>query len=196
METLLKQYEGNIIKIDIVSNLGRNIKPFIDTYKNNITGKYKYVGHLHTKKSPYDSPEMGKAWVNSIFNNLLGLHDKPMLDLIFSSMEDENSKIGIVIPEDPNVVGWDTNLEVALNILDKFNLEEKMPNSFLFPIGSMFIGRCDAIKFIKELNLTESEYPQEPVPRDGTLLHAIERLIGFPSYPFEVATAYLEGTKR
>jgi len=196
VEYLLKNYEGNIISIEIITNLGRNIKPFIDTYKYNIKDKYKYVGHLHTKKSSYECPIMGKTWANSIFNNLLGSPSNPMLDLILGSMEEEDCNIGIVIPEDPNIIGWDGNLEVAQKLIDKLHPKNKLPDSFLFPIGAMFIARSDAINFIENLNLTESDYPKEPVPRDGTILHAIERLIGFPKAPFQVTAAYLEGTKR
>jgi lipopolysaccharide biosynthesis protein len=111
-------------------------------------------------------------------------------------MDDEGNKIGIVVPEDPNIVGWDKNLDIAHKILSKLNFEKKLTDNFIFPIGAMFIARCDAIKYIANPAILNLEYPIEPVPRDGTILHAIERLIGFPKAPFEVAAAYLEGTKR
>ena len=75
-------------------------------------------------------------------------------------------------------------------------MQYKLPDSFIFPIGAMFIARCAAIQFIDNQSILNFEYPLEPVPRDGTILHAIERLMGFPKAPFQVAAAYLEGTKR
>jgi lipopolysaccharide biosynthesis protein len=195
IEKLLVDNKLNVTSIDLVDNIGRNIKPLIDIYNNKIKGKYKYFGHIHTKKSPYDGHEMGAAWGNSILNNLLGNKKAPMLDLILNEMEIEN-KIGIVVPEDPNIVGWDKNLEAAKKILNDLEIKEELPINFNFPIGAMFIARDVAIKFINNPKLKNLDYPKEPVPRDGTVLHAIERLMGFTNEPFVLSAAYLEGTKR
>lgn len=192
----LQNYKGNLISIDLVINLGRNIKPFIETFHNKIIEQYKYVAHFHTKKSPYDHPLMGPRWVNSILNNLLGIRGIPMLDLILKLMEDEINEIGIVVPEDPNIVGWNKNLDIAYEILYKLNSMNKLQENFIFPIGAMFVAKCKALQYIVNPKILKLEYPKEPVQRDGTVLHAIERLIGYPMPKFKIATAYLEGTKR
>jgi lipopolysaccharide biosynthesis protein len=41
----------------------------------------------------------------------------------------------------------------------------------------MFWARTCALTRLIELNLGWNDYPQEPLPYDGTLLHAIERLL-------------------
>jgi lipopolysaccharide biosynthesis protein len=63
-------------------------------------------------------------------------------------------------------------------------MTESLPECFDFPLGTMFLARAAAIKPLIELGLQWEDYPQEPLPNDGTILHAIERLM-----PFVVAHA-------
>ena len=44
------------------------------------------------------------------------------------------------------------------------------------PYGTMFWYRPEALKPLFDLNLTEQDFPEEPLPVDGTIAHAIERL--------------------
>jgi lipopolysaccharide biosynthesis protein len=43
----------------------------------------------------------------------------------------------------------------------------------------MFWARSSAIRQLIALNLDWNDYPQEPLSRDGTMLHSIERLLPF-----------------
>src|SRR5665647_3576068 len=54
-----------------------------------------------------------------------------------------------------------------------------LPPHFDFPIGNMFWARCDAIRPLFDAGFRWEEYPEEPVPIDGTMLHALERLTPF-----------------
>jgi lipopolysaccharide biosynthesis protein len=51
--------------------------------------------------------------------------------------------------------------------------------TFNFPLGTMFWARTAALKPLLELGLLWDDYPAEPVPGDGSLLHALERLLPF-----------------
>jgi hypothetical protein len=65
-------------------------------------------------------------------------------------------------------------------------------------VGTMFWARTDAIAPLLELDLGWNDYPAEPVPYDGTILHATERL--FPVVAqhrgFEIAGTYVPGVAR
>ena len=52
-------------------------------------------------------------------------------------------------------------------------------NEFNFPIGNMFWARTAALKPLFELNLKYEDYPEESLPSDGTILHALERITPF-----------------
>jgi lipopolysaccharide biosynthesis protein len=50
---------------------------------------------------------------------------------------------------------------------------------FNFPLGTMFWARPAALEPLFELGLDWNDYPAEPVPIDGTIMHALERLLPF-----------------
>jgi len=47
-----------------------------------------------------------------------------------------------------------------------------------FLVGTMFWARSEAMKPLIHLNLQWEDYPEEPIPIDGSMLHALERIIG------------------
>ena len=53
-----------------------------------------------------------------------------------------------------------------------------LPEQFNFPVGSMFWARSSVLSKFVELDLAWGDYPPEPIPIDGTMVHAIERLFG------------------
>ena len=99
-----------------------------------------------------------------------------MLDSILSSMA-SNPAVGIVFPDDPNVLSWTGNRAYAEKLGSRMGCG-KLPEHFNFPVGSMFWVRSPVLLKFVELNLQWSDYPSEPLPLDGTMLHAIERLLG------------------
>jgi lipopolysaccharide biosynthesis protein len=54
-----------------------------------------------------------------------------------------------------------------------------LPQHFNFPVGTMFWARTSALEPLIGLHLQWDDYPPEPLPYDGTLLHAVERLLPF-----------------
>jgi len=52
-------------------------------------------------------------------------------------------------------------------------------NHIQLPSRTMFWARTAALKPLLELGLTWDDYPAEPLPHDGSLLHAIERILPF-----------------
>lgn len=59
----------------------------------------------------------------------------------------------------------------------RMGLALPLPDYLDFPLGTMFWARAAALKPLAELGLTPDDYPEEPLPDDGTILHAIERLM-------------------
>ena len=72
-------------------------------------------------------------------------------------------------------LGWTANRAIAESLAESVGLQT-LPEHFIFPVGSMFWARTSALAPLINLNLDWDDYPEEPMPIDGTSLHAIERL--------------------
>ena len=170
----LESYEGKVAALEVVPNRGRDIGPFLTQFGRRVLSEYAYVGHLHTKKTEALNVAVGKRWFEFLMANLLGGSSCAMADAVLASMNADRS-LGIVFPDDPNVPGWDTNKRFAEELAPKIGIEE-LPQHFNFPVGTMFWARTCALSPLIDLNLQWDDYPLEPLPNDGTVLHAIERL--------------------
>jgi glycosyltransferase involved in cell wall biosynthesis len=164
-------------RLAIVPNLGRDIGPLLTEFASEIIKNYEIFGHVHTKKTEIlNSEETIKKWSEFLYGNLVG--DKfQMMDTILQRMEADSS-IGIVYPDDPNVLGWGENKKLAHDLLAKMNISSReLFDNINFPVGTMFWARTKALQPLFDLKLHWSDYPQEPLPYDGSMLHAIERIL-------------------
>ena len=109
--------------------------------------------------------------------NLLG-HKHPMMDIILAKMASDPS-IGMVYPDDPNILGWSKNHDLGMKLAARLGMRSPSATEFSFPVGTMFWSRGSAIRRLFEMGLEWKDYPPEPIPTDGTILHALERLLPF-----------------
>lgn len=101
-----------------------------------------------------------------------------MVDIIVGRMAADAS-IGLVFPDEPNLLDWGSNRMQAQLLCRRLGLSEQLPEQFEFPVGMMFWARAEALKPLFDLALAWGEYPAEPLPYDGSMLHALERLLPF-----------------
>ncbi len=174
----LAEYRGRVWDLQVTPNLGRDFGPLLTQFGKALCRDYDIIGHLHTKKSVHvaDRP-FAEAWNTFLLENLLGgERSGAMLDAILSQMELDFG-IGLVFPDDPNVISWTQNRRLAEDLATRMKLGA-LPEQFNFPVGSMFWVRSSVLSRFIELDLAWGDYPPEPIPNDGTLVHAIERLFG------------------
>ena len=171
-------YTKGSVDIRIVPNRGRDIGPLLTEFSKTILNNYDVIGHVHTKKSgDVKDSTMGKTWFKFLLENLIG-EEFPMATIILDKFA-ENQSIGLVFPDDPWVVGWSGNNKIAEGLARRFDILELPERHFNFPLGTMFWARTEALKPLFTEQLSWEDYPEEPLPYDGTLLHAIERLLPF-----------------
>ena len=108
-----------------------------------------------------------------------------------------DKNIGIVFPDDPYAIGWTKNRKISELLAKKLSINN-LPEYFIFPVGGMFIVRSDALASIKDLEMNYDYFPSEPVPIDGTILHAIERILPFivQKAGYKVSTCIVDGSTR
>lgn len=196
VDEFLSKYKGHVNTIKIIPNKGRDIAPLLTTFREDIQ-KYEIIGHIHTKKTAnIKDNKIGEMWLLFLQENLLGDKSKKMIDIILSEFKKEPA-LGLVFPEDPNVIGWSANKSYA-ELLKKSLKLSNLPSNFNFPIGTMFWARVNALSPLWDLKLEWSDYPEEPLPYDGSILHALERI--FPlvvsSTNHYSAVTHIEGVTR
>lgn len=166
---------ANNIILEKTPNIGRDIAPILCTFGNRLK-EYDFILHLHTKKTKEDP--ILKGWLNHILEHLL-----PSKQGVREILYLLNNGTGMIAPPDYSScwdeIGWSSNMEIAQEIVDKSNHKINIAKDYpaiSFPQGSMFWGRTDFLKDFFELPLTYNDFPKEPIPRDGTIAHALERL--------------------
>jgi lipopolysaccharide biosynthesis protein len=182
--------------VTVVPNRGRDIGPMLTALDHPRLGDYDLIAHLHGKRSPHVDSAVGERWRTFLWENLVG-GKHAMMDVVLAAFA-SNSALGLVFPEDPHLNDWDGNRSLAEELAKRMGLAGVLPNHFDFPQGTMFWARPAALRPLLDLKLDWDDYPAEPVPIDGTLLHAIERLLPFVAADagFRYATTYIDTVMR
>ncbi len=166
-----------LTSLAVVPNRGRDIGPLLTEYGERLRD-YDVIGHLHTKKTvDLEDSSVGQTWFHFLIENLVG-GEHPMGSEILARMETDPN-VGLVFPDDPNVMGWTANKPEADLLAERLGLRDLPEDHFNFPMGTMFWARVEALLPLLNLNLHWEDYPKEPLPYDGTMLHALERLLPF-----------------
>lgn len=171
----------------VVENRGREYTGFLIGLKK-YHSKYDLICILHGKQSLYDKPYVaGEDFFYHCYENTIG--SKDYINNIIKTFED-NPRLGLLVPPTPcygpyySTIGteWKANYKKTIDLLNKLNIEvpissEKPP---VAPYGGMFWHRSDALEPLFENDFETKDFPKEPIKeRDGTIMHAIERI-----YPF------------
>ncbi|WP_454683234.1 rhamnan synthesis F family protein [Ancylobacter moscoviensis] len=178
IERILARYSGRVAALEEVPNAGRDIGPLLTQFGPRLIATYDMVGHVHIKKSQHVTDlDMVRVWSEFLFENVLGGPvGGRMLDLILNKAESDE-RIGVIYPDDPHVIGWTRNMAIAERLAARMG-HPSLARSINFPVGTMFWMRTAALKPFVDLGFDWPDYPNEPIPEDGTLLHALERLFG------------------
>ena len=181
IEKSLFNSNANYQEIQIFENKGRDILPFLEQMKTKYKN-YKYICHIHTKKSNHQSL-LGTNWRNYIYSNLFG--SKNIISEIIFDFEN-NKKLGFIFPEIYYVLKKDVfefnQVNFFLNqpnkkymnlILGRIFGNYEVGKKLAFPAGNMFWAKTKAIYQIFNVRL---RYPKELNQTNETIMHGIERI--------------------
>ncbi|WP_428332600.1 rhamnan synthesis F family protein [Novosphingobium sp.] len=151
-------------KIVLIDNRGRDIGPFLD-YAVDFASAGDVICHVHTKKSPDVGGNYGEKWRKQLYGALL---TQTAIDAF------RDPALGLLFPDTPRTVGWGKNRIFCAQIATHFGTKLKSHPGPM-PVGNMFFTRVEVANAMR--NATKDfDWPREPVPYDGTILHAIERM--------------------
>ena len=150
--------------------------PFLNQIKTKFKF-YKYLCHIHTKKS-LTAPEIGNLWRNYLYDNLLG--NSAIVSEILYDFETQK-KLGFIFPETFYVIihHFYKLTEGTKKWMD-FIAEKILPNYIIgkltnFPAGNMFWAKIGAIYQIFIYDFSKY-FPNEDNQTNDTIMHGIERI--------------------
>lgn len=183
-------------RVLVVPNRGRNLSALLSGPVAALLGDHDVVLHVHGKRSPHLDPELGRRWRNYLWAHLIGA-GYPLADQVIAQFA-ASPRLGLVAPEDRNLHDWDLNREPAQALALRLGREMDLPVHFDFPLGAMFWARTAALQPFLAARLGDQDYPPEPLPHDGTALHALERLIPLviEDDGFEFAKTHVPSVRR
>ncbi|HFI0090763.1 TPA: rhamnan synthesis F family protein [Streptococcus suis] len=172
---------GMQAEIVVTGKKGRDVVPMFKL--KNYLSQYDLVGHFHTKKSPEYPYWVGDSWRNELFDMLIKPANGILSDL------SNNEGIGLVIADIPSffrytkiVDPWNENrFSDDMNRLwERMNLGREIDftkmDTFIMSYGTFIWFKYDALKPLFDLNISDEEIPDEPLPQH-TILHSIERIL-------------------
>ncbi len=166
------------LEFRLQENRGRNEAAWFLTCKD-ILSTVDYVCLTHDKKMSHGPQLLGEKSFEMTFENCLSskTHVNQVVNFFF-----ENPRVGLLVPPFPQVAAWKNlyswiwgkNSNLCHTVLKKLIRDYCWDPKPICPIGSVFWARKGSLRKLLELKI--QDFPEEPLPRDGTLLHALERL--------------------
>ena len=167
----------NKVQVKVAPNRGRNFGPMLVEFAQELQN-YDLFCHLHSKKSLY-SGRAQTQWADYLGEYLL--KDKHVIQQLLNHFRDE-PQTGIYYPTSfwmmPNWVNhWLKNKPSAQKMAQEWDID--LSDEFIaYPAGGMFWARPKALKQLLEKSHGYDDFPAEPLPNDGSELHALERMLG------------------
>lgn len=165
------------LDVRIVANRGRDWAPLLVDFRDQVRS-LDLVCHLHSKKSLYTGRRRDD-WRGYLLQSLLG---SPTRVAWILGMFQADPRLGLVYPETfeaipPWAHSWLQDAALGAEFAGRLGFDIDADASFDYPLGSMFWIRVDALRPLLDLDLSSNDFPVESGQTDGTLQHALERLV-------------------
>lgn len=173
----------NVIKIE---PRGRDMASLL-VGSSDIVKDYDYFCFMHDKKSSAkEYVTVGTTFRDILWEN--NLASQSYIDEIIREF-DNNHSLGIIVPpriyhgtyfNDYITDYWSANFKEAREVLDQMGIVTPITKKFPpVSIGNCFWARYDALKPLFDLQWDYEDFPKEPMPGNGTVSHALERIYGY-----------------
>ena len=181
-------------------NRGRDLSAFLVAFRPYLT-KYRLVCFLHDKK---EHNLMGKKdadiWNENLWGNMIGT-EKYVYNIL--GCFEENPGLGMLFPPEPlgehkiawYRVSWGNNFPECVRLAQRMDLSADISRTKPpITLGSVFWTRPKALAKLFEMNWQYGDFPEEPMPLDYTISHAIERIFGYVAQDagYDVGTVMTE----
>lgn len=176
--------DGYNVEYRLKENRGRDVSAYLIACKD-IFQKYDLVCCMHDKKSSAVNSSVGEDF--SYHNFECNLKSKEYVKNVIATF-DKNPKLGMLCPPSietgyMSTIGREicstNNYNELIKLYKQLNLSVPFDYYTPAPFGAMFWIRGKAIEPLFRHDWKYDDFPQEPLSKDGTISHAIERI--YPS---------------
>lgn len=166
-------------------NRGRDISALLVAFRE-VALRYQYICFVHDKKSKHPCLNADvKRWIENLWGNTLA-SEAYLYNLL--QIFERNGEIGLLVPPEPMGEytdawysdAWRKNYGMVQEMADKLNLKcnldrKKSP----ITLSTVFWARTCSIEKLLKVEWKYEDFMDEPLPADGTISHAIERILGY-----------------
>jgi lipopolysaccharide biosynthesis protein len=166
-------------RVVVRPNRGRDMGPFLYLLQEFGLERYPLICKLHTKKSPHRND--GDAWRNDLYARLMGSRDT-VRNIVRRFAEEP--QLGLLGPAGHLAhyrFYWGANRRRVRKLCDRLGIGLDGLD-FEFVAGSMFWCRGAALRKVRDLAITLDEFEAEDGQLDGTLAHAMERVLPLAAF--------------
>lgn len=183
----IKKNGWNHFKTIQKMNRGRDISALLVACRD-ILPEYEYICFIHDKKEHFaEAKQDVDFWIENLWENTIA--SKEYLANIFNAF-DNCTRLGLLVPPEPagmyqnawynSTASWGSSFAPTKDLAEKLGLTspvsaDKPP----ITLGTAFWCRYDALKKLFEKDWKYTSFPEEPLAEDGTISHAIERILGY-----------------
>lgn len=174
------------LHVELIKNRGRDVSALLVGAAPYLKD-YELVCFVHDKKVKQLRYEIiGRTFSERCFQNCLASKEY-VQNIIYTMVQ--NPRLGILCPPPPNFSdyyftmggAWGPNFEITKRWADNLDIKAviREDKELIAPLGSVFWFKVDALKPLLEHGWKYEDFPEEPLPEDGAISHAIERLHSF-----------------
>ncbi len=175
-------------------NKGRDVSAYL-IEKRELFQSYDFICFIHDKRSPQIQEQYtANDFFKHCADNLLA--STAFVANVISTFI-ENPRVGLLVPP-PLKWGayyssefWHENADGIRKLMKELHLTVPYDEYPVAPYGDMFWVRTEALAPLFKKNWTYNDLPDEPLPTNGTLLHALERIHPFVVQEANFTTAWL-----
>ena len=155
-------------------NHGRDVYPFVALVNTGVLCKYRFVLKVHTKKSPHRRD--GDAWRQSLIGEIAGSRER--VRQVMALMENDPDCAFVVAAGNRLTMEYlGSNFGLLFRLLARLDYVFD-PDKMSFPAGSIFWVNPFVLRLLQSLGLGVADFDAEVGQIDGTMAHAVERIIG------------------
>lgn len=155
----------------VLENRGRDILPFLELARSGRLDAASAILKIHTKS--HRDLSAGRSLNASILADLLDCHLAERVLARAAAGEEFVSLPGHYIY---GATSWGRNARRTAALARQLGV--RLPHRLKFPAGSMFWITPGLARVLADLRVGAEDFEAEPLPRDGALPHAIERMFG------------------